>query len=423
MIRLTYKSVHDPLYGFIDLNEIEIRVIDSSAFRRLHRIKQLAQANTVYPSASHTRFEHSLGVCHLAGLVARRLRFDDNMTQVVRLAALLHDIGHGPFSHIFEPVLSNINNQEISHEEISQMIIKDDPEVSRILGELAPQVASILDHKPVPGWTSQESMLAADVVSGPLDVDRMDYLRRDSYHLGVVYGRFDLDQLIHTMTTTKDTGERWVAVNIKGWGAVEQYRLNRYLMHAQVYQHHAIVIANRMCIDSMLCAVGDVIGPDELLMDSPNFLDNYMKLDDQSLSDSILSSNGMAAKIMARLRRRDLLKRVCEIYPGSDIPNPKARLKMAKMNHAAQQKVASEIAHTLHTDEHNIVVHTSHIPVHHNEDQILVIRDGVPRHLNESSPIISSHSPIDKFYIFGPDNKRVKDTVRDYISSEFGIII
>lgn len=415
--------MHDPLYGFIDLSKLEIRVIDSPIFRRLHRIKQLAQADTVYPSACHTRFEHSLGVCHLAGRVARRLGFNDEMTKIVRLAALLHDIGHGPFSHIFEPVLSGINGRPISHEEISQIIIRDDEEMSCILGELAPQVAGILNHKPVPGWTSQESMLASDVVSGPLDVDRMDYLRRDSYHLGVVYGSFDLDQLIHTMTTTKDTGERWVAVNIKGWGAVEQYRLNRYLMHAQVYQHHAIVIANRMCIDSMLSAVGGVIGPDELLVDSPNFLDNYMKLDDQSLSDSILSSEGVASDIMARLRRRDLLKRVCEIYPGRDIPDPRARLKMAKMNHTAQQKVASEIAQTLHMDEHNIVVHTSHIPVHHNEDQILVIRDGVPRHLNESSPIISTHSPIDKFYIFGPDIKQVRDTVRDYVSSEFGIII
>lgn len=420
---MTYKSVHDPLYGFIDLSELEIHVIDSAVFRRLHRIKQLAQANAVYPSASHARFEHSLGVCHLAGRMAKHLEFDDKMIRAVRLAALLHDVGHGPFSHIFEPVLSSINHQEISHEEISQMMITKDPELSGILGELAPQVASILAHKPVPGWTLQESMLAADVISGPLDVDRMDYLRRDSYHLGVDYGHFDLDQLLHTITTTKDTGERWVAVNIKGWGAVEQYRLGRYLMHAQVYQHHTIVVANRMCIDSMLHAVGSVIGPDELLVDSPDFLDNYTKLDDQSLSDRILSSDGVAAKIMGRLRRRDLLKRVCEIYPGSDIPDPKARLKMAKMNHTTQQKVASEIAHTLHLAEHDIVVHTSHIPVHHNEDQILVIRDGVPRHLNDSSPIISSHSPIDKFYIFGPDNKRVRDTVRDYMCSEFGIMI
>lgn len=417
------KSVHDPLYGFIDLDETELRIIDSPMFRRLHRIKQIGHAYAAYPSASHTRFEHSLGVCHLAGRVARHLQFDDKMTRVVRLAGLLHDVGHGPFSHVFEPVLRSVNGPGVSHEDVSQLIIENDPQISGILGDMASQVASVLDHRPVPGWTLQESMLAADVISGALDVDRMDYLRRDSYHLGVSYGHFDLDQLLHTITLTKNTGERWVAVNIKGWGAVEQYRLGRYLMHAQVYQHHTIIIANRMCMDAMLAAMGGAIKPEELLMNSPNFLNTYEALDDQSFSDRILSSGGIASDIMARLRRRDLLKRVCEIYPGSDIPNPKARLKMAKLDYAGQQKIASEIADTLHISDYDIVVHTSHIPVHHNEDQILVIRDGLPRHLNESSPIISSHSPIDRFYIFGPDSEAVRHTVGDYMKSEFDVTI
>ena len=418
---MRYKSVHDPLYGFIDLSETEVRVIDSAPFRRLHRIKQLGQASMVYPSAHHTRFEHSLGVCHLAGRVARRLGFDERMTQVTRLAGLLHDVGHGPFSHIFEPVLHAANGPDVDHEAVSQAMIKDDPELSGILGKMAPQVAGVLAHRPVPGWSEQESMLAANVISGPLDVDRMDYLRRDSYHLGVSYGRFDLDQLIHTMTTTGKTGERWTAVNVKGWGAVEQYRLGRYLMHAQVYQHHAIIVANLMCTAAMEAAVGDVVRREDLSVGSPGFLRTYAALDDQSFSDRIMSCRGPAAYIMGRLRRRDLLKRVCEIYPGSDIAEPMARLRMAKMSGRAQQAMASELAQTLHIPSHDIIVHTSHIPVHHNEDQILVIHDGLPRHLNDSSPIISSHSPIDKFYVFGPDNDNVRRVVGDYMSSEFGV--
>ena len=248
---MSRKSVHDPLYGFIDLDETELKIIDSAHFRRLHRLKQLGQAYVAYPSAHHVRFEHSLGVCQLAGRVAEALELDGEKRRVVRLAGLLHDIGHGPFSHLFEEVLAKANGgdgSDIDHEAVSRIIIRSDPEISDILGGTAEEVACVLGHKPVPGWDRRDSLLAAAIISGPLDVDRMDYLRRDSYHLGVSYGRFDLDQLIHTMAeTVDDEGNSRISVGIKGWGVAVQYLLCRYLMHAQIYQHHTVAVANRMC--------------------------------------------------------------------------------------------------------------------------------------------------------------------------------
>lgn len=108
-----FKTIRDPLYGFVDLSEIELKLIDTQVFRRLLNIKQLSHAFLVYPTAIHTRFEHSLGVTHLANRVALQLEFDDEQREIIRLAGLLHDIGHGPFSHLFEAVLKNVNGGKL----------------------------------------------------------------------------------------------------------------------------------------------------------------------------------------------------------------------------------------------------------------------------------------------------------------------
>ena len=120
-------------------------------FRRLLGIKQLSHAYLVYPTAIHTRFEHSLGVTHLADRVSRHLSFDDEVREIVRMAALLHDIGHGPFSHLFETVMERVNGKKIDHEKISMMLIREYPDISSILGDMGEKVINILDHSPAPG--------------------------------------------------------------------------------------------------------------------------------------------------------------------------------------------------------------------------------------------------------------------------------
>ncbi len=211
-----FKSIRDPLYGFIDLSETETRIIDTPVFRRLHGIKQLSHAYLVYPTAIHTRFEHSLGVTHLADRISKQLSLDDEVREVVRLAALLHDVGHGPFSHLFEAVLERVNGKKIDHDKISMMLIREDPDISSILGDMGEKVIRILDRRPAPGLDRKISSLATDIVSSPLDVDKMDYLRRDSYHIGVAYGQFDLPRIIHMLTHTDDKREQRICVDSKG---------------------------------------------------------------------------------------------------------------------------------------------------------------------------------------------------------------
>ncbi|MFA5416282.1 MAG: HD domain-containing protein [Methanoregula sp.] len=123
------KWIRDPLYGFVGLTETEVKLLDTPPLQRLRRIKQLANAHLVYPSAMHTRFEHSLGVMHIAGRMAEQLQFSDDDVRAVRYAGLLHDIGHGPFSHVFEAALHDICGKLINHEEITRLIILNESTV------------------------------------------------------------------------------------------------------------------------------------------------------------------------------------------------------------------------------------------------------------------------------------------------------
>ena len=416
------KSIHDPLYGFIDLDPIELRIIDSAPFRRLHRLRQLGQAYAVYPSAHHSRFEHSLGVCHMAGRVAGVLGLSPETIPVVRLAGLLHDIGHGPFSHLFEEVLIRANaggDSKIGHEAVSRMIILQEPEISDILGETAEKVACVLEHKPVPGWDMRDSTLAAEIISGPLDVDRMDYLRRDSYHLGLSYGRFDLDQLVHTIRdTTDEAGDYRVAVGIKGWGTAVQYVLGRYLMRAQVYHHHTIAIADRMSQAAVEAAANaGIVG--DLSVRSPDFLDTYLRMDDQSVTDAILGSDGPARNIMERVRARNLLKQCYEMYPERDVGAQLAPL-ITRMDGSERGRMASAIANNLGLGEYDVMVHSTTID--HKQQHILVEWKEKPYKLREFFPVISDWQ-VNKFYVFGPGEHR-RDVARaaaDYLWQNMGI--
>ena len=224
---------------------------------------------------------------HLADLVSKQLLFDDEVREIVRLAGLLHDVGHGPFSHLFENVMENVNGEKIEHDRISMMLIKEDPDISSILGDKGEKVIQLLDHKPMSGLDRKISSLAADVISGPLDVDKMDYLRRDSYNIGVAYGQFDLPRIIHTLTRTGDSIEQHICAGYKGKDAIENYRLGRYLMHAQVYQHHARLAGDQMFLQALDLAVGEenIIQSDVLCTNTDlnkshkEFLDFYTCLD------------------------------------------------------------------------------------------------------------------------------------------------
>ena len=196
------KFIRDSVYGDIRLNEIEVEVMDNPQFQRLRRIKQLGLISLIYPGANHTRFEHSIGTMHIASKLADKLDLNQEDKELVRISALLHDIGHGPFSHVSEGVLS------FPHEELTKYVIKNT--AIRDIVEKKFDIDKIIEI------INGEGKFGP-IVSGELDADRMDYLLRDSHYTGVAYGIIDYERIISNINLNKH-----LSLDIKG---VHQYKL------------------------------------------------------------------------------------------------------------------------------------------------------------------------------------------------------
>ncbi|MEA5462756.1 HD domain-containing protein [Leptothoe sp. PORK10 BA2] len=236
------RTYHDPLHGAITLdsaNRVEallIELIDTSVFQRLRRIRQLGPASLTFHGAEGSRFTHSLGVMAIARRAFDRLAalypVLDQYRAAVLCAALLHDVGHGPFSHTAEEVFGG------HHEHWTRRILESAPEVRRLLdgfsSDLWLEIAQIYQHQhPVPCvW---------QLVSSQLDCDRIDYLMRDSYFTGASYGQLDLDRIL--LALDYDLASQQLIVAKKGLGAIEHYLVVRYFMYAQIYNHPKNLVA------------------------------------------------------------------------------------------------------------------------------------------------------------------------------------
>ena len=357
-----YKSIRDPLYGFINLSKKEIEIINTSYFQRLRNIKQLAHEYVVYPSAVHTRFEHSLGTVHVANRMCDQLDIGGERKETIRQAILLHDIGHGPYSHLFEKVLDHINNSSFDHEDITRWIINEDPYIKSIVGNNRKDIIKILD-KTSKILKSDDLLLDSSIVSSELDADKIDYLRRDSYHIGVMYGQFDLERIMYTLKRTpKNNG---ICIDQKGKTAIENYRLARYLMYAQVYEHHKRVTVDQMFLKAILLAIEDKILDIKALKTSKNsshknFLNYYLGLNDVEIYRIILENKkSKAAEILNQINYRKLLKRVCEYEL---LLNDDYEI-ISKISNLDTEKFTNELASTTNIDPAYIITNVSEINV------------------------------------------------------------
>lgn len=313
------KEIRDPIHGLIPVNSLELAVIDTTAFQRLRSIKQLALAYLGFPGAQHTRFEHSIGVMHVAWKMAGHLQsregvdLSDDEVRNIRLAGLLHDIGHGPFSHISEDLLKLHCRPQVktgeTHEELSRRIIKGNEEIVGLLGsQCASDVAELLSTDLV------QRDFRHEIVSGPLDADKMDYLLRDSYYSGVAYGIFDLERLINVLTVTSAQLGRRLAVRYEGIETAEQYVLAKYFISQQVYQHKIRRITDLMIVEGINEAIRN--GNEKLeklynYSDGTDFTDFYLQFDDIELTSELLKWSGNhrdAVDYFGLLKRRRLLK-------------------------------------------------------------------------------------------------------------------
>lgn len=244
------RVFRDPVHGLIELGDHDRRIadlIDTAAVQRMRRIKQMGFAWLVYPGAEHSRFGHALGAFHIAQRVARRLELDPRVALHVKVAALLHDIGHGPFSHAWEHVFTGND-----HEGWGAKIAVEDPELSRALERIEPGLPKTLSAF----WDkSYKPHFARKLVSSQLDVDRLDYLLRDGHYSGAGYATYDLDWIIHAIQIASIRGGDdpldLVVDYRRGMYAVEQYLFARSYMYAQVYHHKTVRAAEWMFIKTM----------------------------------------------------------------------------------------------------------------------------------------------------------------------------
>ena len=259
-------EITDPIHDFIRLNKTEHQIIDTPVFQRLRRIKQLSGAHLTYPGAQHTRFEHSLGVLHIASMAASSLNSKGLMStddiENIRLAALLHDIGHGPFSHLFEEVLQR---KKQSHEDVGKQII-----VKSEIGDIISK--SGYDKKLIHNLAVGQSKMQYlnEIVSGALSADMMDYLLRDGYFTGAEHAKIDHHRLTHSLDVYKNK----LALDSSALVNFETMMISRFQMFKAVYFHKTVRAGEVMLLEAMSLA-GNELGLSSLKMDE------YVKLTDE----------------------------------------------------------------------------------------------------------------------------------------------
>jgi HD superfamily phosphohydrolase len=305
------KVIRDPIHDYIELDDLALALIETPQVQRLRRIRQLGFSNLVYPGANHTRFEHSLGVYHLAKHLVKQV--DEQQRNELLAAALLHDIGHGPFSHATEDLIMRYTRK--SHEDIEEFLRKG--EISDILKEYSLSPSAIAAH--IKGDTDP-----GQIIHSEIDVDRMDYLVRDAHYTGVAFGLIDHVRLIHELKFN----ENRLVLNIGGLQAAESLLVSRFLMHPTVYFHHVSRIAESMCENAA-----------QYMIDGGLYPKLLRRMDDCTFMMEMKSAGGYAAEIAKRLDNRRLFKRA--LYIGFDFVNVDV-IKLRKNKKRVENEIAQK---------------------------------------------------------------------------------
>lgn len=355
------KIIKDPVHGYVEVAKGMLPLLDSAPVQRLRHIRQLGFSHLVYPGANHTRFEHSLGCMHLARVFCRHLGLGAADTRLVTSAALLHDIGHGPYSHATEPLMEEYLQR--GHQEIDHLLTGE--ATAEILRELDLDPAEIgrmiLGEHPLSG-----------IIHGDLDVDRMDYLLRDAHYTGVPYGTVDAHRLIRS---TIQTGHGMVLAE-NGIGAAESLLIARTLMRPAVYFHHVSRIAESMVKYAALEHLDTVPGGCEALLGR----------DDAAFLRELLDSkNPLTREMMEHLYERRLYKRA--LYVGKAQVNPASIQGCGSLREG--RIIAEDIAERAGVEPSSVLVDIPPFPsLMSMEVQVKNRHDLV--HLEEISPLMKA---------------------------------
>ncbi len=406
-------EINDPIHGFIGLTDIEAKIINSLPYQRLRRIKQLSGGHFVYPTAEHTRFGHCIGVMYLAGLSGKRLLnrmgLGDKKLQEIRIAGLLHDIGHGPFSHVFEEVL--IEKRGMNHEDVTEWIILKS-ELGDMLESEGISKKRIGDLVRGRQKTKKDSIIAG-IVAGQIDSDKMDYLIRDSFYCGVNYGLVDIHRLIDSIEISKDYQMQF---DIAARGALESFLVARYEMFLNVYYHKTVRSVEVMLIKLINAA------DNTLQLTSFSTPEEFIELDDMSLISRIRSIDPSesedakeAARMVNLLDSRVLYKSAFEKVLHTQDRFVSKILTKSKVRESIQEEIAAIAG----VEKDEVIVDVPTLPsVPYNPHQldpmeinIFEIIDGkrIPHNLSEYSNIAEMMKVyLDVIRVYTFEKNRVK---------------
>jgi len=349
------RAIKDSVHDYIELDGVAADLLETDAMQRLRHVKQLSTVRLVYPSANHTRFEHSLGVYHLARRACRYLDIQGSRAEAVSAAALLHDVGHGPYGHQTEGIIQRRLGRH--HDEVHDLL--DEGELAAVLESHGLATEAIADLVEGQGRLGQ-------LVSGELDVDRMDYLVRDAHHTGVPYGTIDQARLLRSLTFI-DGDLALAAGNLQ---TAESMLVARALMNATVYRHHVSRIAGAML--ELAC---------ERLLDTTDLgVERFARLTDDELL-ARLRKRDTTADFAARLRTRDLFKRA-QWRELTAVPD-----SVLAADHETVRDWEREIAAVAEVPREHVLVDIPGRPSM-PESSTRVIVDGSVRRLHEQSPLV-----------------------------------
>ena len=346
------KVVQDPVHGTIEVGGVFLDVMDRHEMQRLRYVKQLGLGNLVFPAANHTRFEHCIGTYHLAGRMADAIGLDSEDSDAVRMAGMLHDICHPPFSHALEPAMEEATG--LDHMELARALIMGDvpdhlPEDDDILGG-RDSIAEVMEAGGISAeavcgyicspestgaealdrfWDKHEFFPSKDyahqIIHGPVDADQMDYLMRDAHHTGVSHGTIDSERLIKTMMVMNDR----IVLRRGGVTAAEGLMVSRSLMYTTVYFHETVRIAQRMLVKAV--------------EDSGIDLSDVYLRGDQELMGMVKASGGRPSQTVRRLESRMLDKKAFAVY-SEDMTDEKAEVLMEYAGRGGAARLESEVA-------------------------------------------------------------------------------
>lgn len=399
------KILNDPIYGFITVPSAQVlALIDHPWFQRLRYIKQLGLGHLVYPGALHTRFHHALGAMHLMGEAIATLRgkghaITEEEAQGAAIAILLHDVGHGPFSHALEHSLV----EGIGHEDVSALVM--DALNAKFDGALDLGIRIFRDQYP--------KRFLHQLVSGQLDVDRIDYLNRDSFYTGVSEGVIGGERIIKMLQVVDDK----LVVEEKAIYSIEKFLVARRLMYWQVYLHKTVVACEMMLVETLRRAKELAMGGTEVFaspalqrfllhqherasFNDPEVLADFLRLDDHDIMGSVKVWCGHEDKVLGTLASDLVARRNLRIQLANG-PWPTARIEALRAQVAAQMSIsAADASHFVITGS---IVNNAYDP---SKDRIeLRYKDGTLRDIAEASDnlgIASLSRPVEKWYLGWP---------------------